>query len=178
MKKFYRIITLVLISCIVFITGYYVGISVKLTNTIKTLKFENIKSARIELTGMGGGPIKNYVFDANNPDQIKIIRDVISSLNSGKVQGSADEKITNKGGSPPFLILEPKDGSVIRIKAAVGGKVTKFADGSTERSQFDIPNQITISRNSNEKPIRILSPEIRKLIDGGYKNTFKLNSAY
>jgi hypothetical protein len=91
--------TLVLIFCIVFITGCSKSGSTKLTNTINELKFENIKSA---------------------------VRD----------------------------------------------KVTNLPDGSTERAKLDIPNEVTIIINSNEKPIRILSPEIRKLIDSGYKDTF------
>lgn len=71
-----------------------------------------------------------------------------------------------------MLILELKDGSVIQVKSAVGGKVTKLSDGSTETSQFDIPNEVTISTNSNIKPFRILSPEIRKLSDSDYKDIF------
>ncbi|MBU3159490.1 hypothetical protein KPL37_06940 [Clostridium frigoris] len=33
-------------------------------------------------------------------------------------------------------------------------------------------NEVTISINSNKNLIRIISPEIRKLIDGGYKDIF------
>ena len=50
--------------------------------------------------------------------------------------------------------------------------MSKLSNGSTEISQFDIPNEVTVSINSNTKPFRILSPEIRELIDSGYKNIF------
>lgn len=176
MNKFFRLITFGLIFCIVFITGCSKGISPKSTNTIKTLKFEDIKSAKIELERTGASSIKNYIFDLNDSEQTKTIKDIISYLNSDKVQGNADEKVTNKGSSPMLLILELKDGSIIQIKSAVGSKVTKLSDSSTEISQFDIPNEVTISTNPNENPIRILSPELKKLIDSGYKDIFKVNS--
>jgi hypothetical protein len=146
--------------------------NISLNYANKELKFENIKSARIELARFGGSPIKSYTFDFGNTDQMKTLKDVIDQLNSAKVQGYADEKVTRKGGSPTFLILELKDGSVIQIKSAVGGKVTKLSNGSTLISQFDIPNEITISMELNIKPFRVFSPEIRKLIDGGYKDIF------
>jgi hypothetical protein len=102
-----------------------------------------------------------------------VLKDVINYLNSAKLQGNADEKITYKGGSPTYLILELKDGSIINIKSAVTDKVSTLPDGSTERAKLDIPNEVTINIDSNENPIRILSPEIRKLIDSGYKDIFK-----
>ena len=160
--------TLVLIFCIVFITGCSKSVS----TTINELKFENIKSVKIELARGGASPIKNYTFDFNNPHHTKVLKDVINYLNSAKIQGNADEKITDKGGSPTLLILELKDGSVINIKSAVGDKVTNLPDGSTETAKLDIPNEVTININYNEKAIRILSPEIRKLIDSGYKDIF------
>jgi hypothetical protein len=171
MNKLFGIMTLGLIFCIVFMTGCSKRISTKpITNKITELKFENIKSARIELASTGGNSSKSYTFDFDNSDHTKILKDVIQYLNSAKIQGNADEKVTNKGGSPTYLILELKDGSDIRIKSAVGGKVTKLSNGSIETSQFDIPNEVTISKNSNEEPYRIQSPEIRELIDNGYKN--------
>jgi len=168
MNKLIRIMTLGLIFCIVFITGC----SKKVSTTINELKFENIKSARIELASGGVSPIKNYTFDFNNSDHAKVLKDVINYLNSAKIQGNADEKVNQKGGSPTYLIVVLKDGSVIYIKSAVEDKVTKYPDGSTEIAKLDIPNEITINTNSNGKPIRILSPEIRKLIDSGYKDFF------
>jgi hypothetical protein len=153
-------------------TGCSKSVSTKLPNNIKELKFENVKSARIELAAVGANTTKNFTFDFNNSDQTKALKDIISQLNSAKVQGYAEEKVTNKGSSPTLLILELKDGSVIKVKSAVGGKVTKFSDGSTETSQFDIPNEVTISTNSNIKPFRMLSPEIRELSDSGYKDIF------
>jgi hypothetical protein len=164
--------TLVLVFCIVFITGCSKSGSTKLTNTINELNFENIKSAKIELATAGALPIKTYTFDFNNPHHSKMIKDVINYLNSAKIQGNADEKITYKSSLPTFLILALKDVSVIKIKSAVRDKVTNLPDGSTERAKLDIPNEVTIIINSNEKPIRILSPEIRKLLDGGYKDVF------
>ena len=146
---------------------------ISLTNTIKVLKSEDIKSAKIELSSAGGMTAKTYTFDFNNSKQTKILEDVIKYLNLGKVQGYSDEKVTNKGGSPTLLILVLKDGSVINIQSAVRDKVTKFPDGSTEIAKLPIPSEVTINIiNSNEKPIRILSPEIKKLIDSGYKNIF------
>lgn len=170
MNKIIRIMTLVLIFCIVFITGCSKSVS----TTINELKFENIKSARIELGTGGASPIKNYTFDFNNSHHTKVLKDVINYLNSAKIQGNAyDEKVTYKGGSPTYLILTLKDGSVINIQSAVRDKVTKFPDGSTETAKNLIPNEVTINIiNSNEKAIRILSPEIRKLIDNGYKDIF------
>lgn len=173
MYKLIRITTLGLIFCIVLITGC----SKSLSTTINELKFENIKSARIELAGSvlhgATSPIKTYTFDFNNSKQTKIIEDVIKYLNSAKVQGNADETVTNKGGwSPTLLILQNKDGSIIQIESAVHEKITKFPDGSTEYAGLDIPNEVTISINSNKKPIRIISPEIRKLIESGYKDIF------
>lgn len=167
--------TIGLILCIVFVTGCSKGISPKLTNTIKTLKFEEVKSARIELGRAGASPIKNYFFDFNNSNHAKVLKDVINHLNSGKIQGNAyDEKVTDKGGSPTYLILTLKDGSVINIKSAVRDKVTKFPDGSTEIAKLNIPNEVTINIiNSNEKSIRILSPETKKMIDSGYKDILK-----
>lgn len=35
--------------------------------------------------------------DFNNYDQIETLKDIISQLNSAKVQGYSDEKVTNKG---------------------------------------------------------------------------------
>lgn len=176
MNKIFRCIAFSLICCVVFIIGCAKGVSTRSADIIKALTFADIKSAKIELARTGGSPINNYIFDFNNSEQTKIIKDIIRYLNSGKVQGNADEKVTSKGGSPNFLIVELKDSSVIKIKSAVGGKVTKLKDGSTEISQFDIPNEVTINTNSNESPIRILSPELKKLIDSGYKDTFKEKS--
>ncbi|MFL0248278.1 hypothetical protein [Candidatus Clostridium stratigraminis] len=173
MNKLIKILVVNLILAIVFMAGCSRGILAKLPNTIKTLEFDNIKSARIELARTGSSPIKKYSFDFNSPSQIKILKDVISQLNSAKFQGNADEKVVNKGGSPTFLVLELKDGSIIQIKSAVEGKVTKLSDGSTEISQFDIPNEVTISINSNIESFRVLSPEIKELIDSGYKDIFK-----
>ena len=172
MNKFFSIMIVSLIFCITFMTGCSKSVSTKLPNNIKELKFENVKSARIELATVGASTTKNFTFDFNNSDQTKTLKDIISQLNSGEVQGYAEEKVTNKGSSPTLLILELKDGSVIQVKSTVGGKVTKLSDGSTETSQFDIPNEVTISTNSNIKPFRILSPEIRKLSDSGYKDIF------
>jgi len=175
MNKIIRIMTLVLIFGILFITGCSKSVS----TTINELKFENIKSARIELARGGAipnpaSPIKTYTFDFNNSNHTKVLKDVINYLNSAKIQGNADEKITDKGGSPTLLILGLKDGSVINIKSAVGDKVTNLPDGSTETAKNLIPNEVTINIiNSNEKSIRILSPEIKKLIDSGYKDIFK-----
>jgi len=156
----------------VFITGCSKSGSTKLINTINELKFEDIKSTKIVLARTGASPIKNYTFDFNNADHTKVLKDVINYLNSAKIQGNADEKITYKGGSPTYLILTLKDGSVINIKSAVKDKVTTLLDGSTEIAKLDIPNEVTININSNENPIRILSSEIRKLIDSGYKDIF------
>jgi len=172
-NKVLRLITFGLILCIALITGCSKGTSTKSTNTIKSLKFEDIKSVKLELRTTGEDTNQNYIFDFNNSEQTKIVKDIVSYLNSGKVQGDADEKVTNKGNSPTLLILELKDGSIIQIKSAVGGKVSNLSNGSTEISQFNIPNEVTISKNSNEKPFRILSPELRNLIDSGYKNIFK-----
>ncbi|MBU3218090.1 hypothetical protein LL033_00550 [Clostridium estertheticum] len=62
-----------------------------------------------------------------------MLKDIINYLNSAKIQGNAyDEKVTDKGGSPTYLVLVLKDGSVINIQSAVRDKVTKFSDGSTE----------------------------------------------
>lgn len=157
-------------------TGCSKSVSTEPTNKITELKFEDIQSARIELARTGGNPSKNYTFDFNNSDHTKILNDVIKYLNSAKIQENADEKVTNKGGSAIYLILELKDGSDIEIKSAVGGKVTKFSNSSTETSQFDIPSEVTINTNSNETSFRILSPEIRELIDNGYKNIFNLSN--
>ncbi|MDP4146053.1 MAG: hypothetical protein Q8936_16445 [Bacillota bacterium] len=164
--KIIKLIIYGLIFSILFMTGCSKEISAK---TIKTLKFENIKAARIELARTGGSPTKNYTFDFNNPDHVKLLKDIVNSLNTGKVQGEADERISNKGSSPTVLILELKNGSIIQIKAAVENKTTKLSHGSTEVSQIDIPGEIIISTNTNEKPIRMLSPEIRKLIDNKVK---------
>jgi sRNA-binding carbon storage regulator CsrA len=172
MYKLIKIITLSLIFCIVFITGCSKSIS----TTINELKSENIESARIELAGSilpGASPIKTYNFDFNNSKQTKIIEDVIKYLNSAKVQGNADEIVTNKGGgSPTLLILVNKDGSTIQIGAAVKSKITKLSNTLTERTGVDIPNEVTINVDYG-KAINILSPEIRKLIDSGYKNIFE-----
>ena len=51
-------------------------------------------------------------------------------------------------------------------------KITKLSDTLTDRAEVNIPNEVTININSNGKPIRLLSPEIRKLIDSGYKDIF------
>ena len=165
MNKFFRFMTIGLILCIVFVTGCSKVISPKLTNTIKALKFEDIKSARIELGGVGASPIKNYTFDFNNPDHTKVLKDVIKYLNSAKIQGNAyEQKINMKGGSLPYLILALKDGSSIDIEYAIRDTVTKFPDGSTETAKNLIPNKVTINIiNSNEKSIRILSPEKKKI---------------
>ena len=65
-------------------------------------------------------------------------------LNTAKVQGNADETVTNKGGgSPTLLILKNKDGSIIQIESAVEIKTTKISDTLTERAQVDIPNEGT-----------------------------------
>ncbi len=172
MNKFFRLMIVGLIFCIVFITGCSKDISTEPIN-IKALRFEDIKSARIELASAGMLAGEICIFDFNNSNHTKVIEDVIRYLSSGKVQGNADEKVIRKGGSPTFLILELKDGSFIQIKSAVGGKVIKLSDGSSEIAQFDIPNEVTIRTNSNEKPIRILSPEIKKLIVSEYKDIFK-----
>ncbi|WP_297417994.1 hypothetical protein [Clostridium sp.] len=172
MNKFFSIMIVILILLITSVTGCYKSVSIKLPNNIKELKFENVKSARIELSKVGANTTKNLIFDFNNSDKTEKLKDIISQLNSAKVQGDVEENVTNKGSSPTLLILELKDGSVIQVKPAVGGKVTKLSDGSTETSQFDIPNEVTITTNSNIRPFRILSPEIRKLIDSGYKDIF------
>ena len=75
MNRFFRFMTIGLILCIVFITGCSKSapeltgtVSPKLTNTIKTLKFEEIKSAKIQLGTAGASPIKYDIFDFNNPE--------------------------------------------------------------------------------------------------------------
>lgn len=182
MNRIFRFITIVLILCIVFVTGCSKGpqelivtVSPKLTNTIKTLKFKDIKYAKIQLGTAGANPIKYYVFDFNNPVHTKVIKDVVHYLNSDKIQGNAYKQIVNyKGGSPQYLILVLKDESVIEIKYAIHDTVKKNLDGSTETAKNPIPNEVTINIiNSNEKSIRILSPEIKKIIDSGYKDIFK-----
>ena len=175
MNKFFRFMTIGLILCIVFVTGCSKGISPKLTNTIKALKFEDIKSAKIESGSAGAITLRNYTFDLNNSEHTKVIKDVIHYLNSAKIQGNEYKQIiANKGSELPYLILTLKDGSVIDIEYAIHDTVKKNSDGSTERAKNLIQNEVTINiRNSNEKSIRILSPEIKKLIDSGYKDIFK-----
>lgn len=179
MNKFCRVMITGLTFCIVFITGCSKSVSTesnneisKPTTEIPELKFEDIQlqSARIELAHTGGNASKIYTFDFNNSDHAKILTNVIKCLNSSKIQGNSDEEVNIKGGSPTCLILELKDGSIIQIKAAVGFKVTKFPDGSSKTEQFNIPNEVTISKNINEETYIIQSPEIRELIDNGYKN--------
>ena len=165
MNKYYRLLTVCLIFCIVFLSGCSNGGPAKRTNSIGQLNYEEVKSARIELGRVGGDSIKNYTFDLNNSEHAKIIKDIVNYLNQGKVQGNADEKISNKGSSPTILFLEFNNGSVIQIKSAVGARITKLNNGSTEIAQFDIPNEITISVNNNEKPFRMLSPEIKKTLE-------------
>lgn len=171
MNKIIRITTVVLIFSIVFIAGCSKSVS----TTINELKFENIKSARIELAGSilpGASPIKTYTFDFNNSKQTKIIENVIKYLNSAKNQGNADEIVTNKGGgSPTLLILINKDGSIIQISDSLKSKITKISNTLTERTVVDIPNEVTINVNHG-KAINIVSPEIRRLIDSGYKCIF------
>lgn len=173
MNKNFRLMIVSLIFCIVFVLGCSKDISSKLSNKIAKLKFEDIQSARIELAGTGGAGSINYTFDYNNSKHTEVLKDVIKCLNFDEIQGNADEKVTEKGGSPTYLVLELKDGSDIKIKSAIEGKIIKFSNGSTETSQIDIPDQITISTNSNEKSIKILSPQVRKLIDSGYKDVFQ-----
>lgn len=115
----------------------------------------------------------DYVFDLNNTGHTKKLKEIIKHLNSDKYQGYAEEKILRKGGDPTLLIMEFKDGTTIKIKAAVGEKFTTLADKSLQMEQYDIPNEITISANSEIKPFRLKSTEIRKLIDSGYKKLFK-----
>lgn len=181
MNRFFRYISIGLILCIVFVTGCSKSeqeltgtVSPKLTNTIKTLKYEEIKSAKIQLGTAGANPIKYDIFDFNNSDHTKVIKDVVHYLNSAKIQGNAYKQIVNnKGGSPQYLILALKDGSVIEIKYAIQDTIKKNIDGSTDRMKNIIPNEVEINiRDSNENSIRILSPEIKKLIDSGYKDIF------
>jgi len=187
MNRLFRFMTIALILCIVFITGCSKGarapeltgaISPKLTNTIKALKFEDIKYVRIQEATAGATPSKYYTFDFNNPKHTKVIKDVIYYLNSAKIQGNNyKELVGNKGGSPTFLILVLKDGSVIQITDAVRQTTIKGSTGATTTTTYDIPNEVTITINSNDKPFRILSSELRKLIDSGYKDIFKVNSS-
>ena len=190
MNKVFRFMTITLILCIVFITGCSKGtpapeligaVSPKLTNTIKTLKLEDIKYLRIqEATGVATS-IKYYTFDFNNPNHTKVIKDVVYYLNSAKIQGNDYEELAgNKGGSPTFLILALKDGSVIQITDALRQTAIKGSTGARTITTYDIPNEVTITAittNSNYKSFRILSKELRKLIDNGYKDIFRINSS-
>ena len=85
MNKSFNLIIFGLILCIVLVTGCSKISFLNPTNPIKTLKFENIKSAEIELATVGAIPAKTYTFDFNNYKQIKIIEDIIKYLNSSKV---------------------------------------------------------------------------------------------
>lgn len=48
MNKIFSIMIVSLIFCITFMTGCSKSVSTKLPNNIKELKFENVKSARID----------------------------------------------------------------------------------------------------------------------------------
>lgn len=169
MNKPIKIAVLGLATAIVFIFGCYTALSPKLPSSISKIKFENIKSARIE-TEM---PAEIYKFDFSNTEQTNALKKVISSLNSANVKGYENEKVANKGGSTAILILELQNGSVIQITPAFDDKIKKLSDGSAEISKCPVPNESSLRTNSSSKPLRILSPEINKLIDGGYKDIFK-----
>lgn len=182
MNRFFSFITIGLILCIVLVTGCSKStpvltgtVSPNLTNNIKTLKFEEIKSAKIKLGTAGANPIKYDIFDFNNPNHTKVIKEVVHYLNSAKIQGNAYKQIVNdKGGSPPCLIIALKDGSVIEINYAIHDTVKKNLDGSTDAAKNLIPNEVEINIvNSNVNSIRILSPEIKNLIFSGYEDIFK-----
>ena len=187
MRILKRIMTFSLIFCLIlFLTGCSKAKPEESINTIKELKFENLRSARIGIAVDGiVGPkghlmneIKIYEFDFRNSKHIAILKDIINHLNSDKVQGYADVKVVSKGISPAALSIEINDGSIIGIEAAVGEKEIKFPNGTTKISYFDIPNEVMINSKSIDKPYRILSPEIRELINGGYKNNFSSNDLY
>lgn len=149
--------------------------------------FDNIKSARIELAN-SGIVLYKYVFDLKDIKQSKKLKDIVKHLGSDKYQGYAEEKIKRKGGSPDQLIIELSDGTTVQIKDAVGEKFSYSSNFSMQMQQFDIPNEVTVSvsadiinngsansgsANTGVKPFRLESSEIRKLIDGGYKDVFK-----
>jgi hypothetical protein len=150
-------------------------VSEKAVNAIRILNLKDISSVKVQLSTAGASPAIEYAFGLNNPEQLKIVRNIIGDLNSGKVQGNTDEKVVRKGGTPTMLILKLKDGSVIQVKCAVQGKEIS-SNGLEGIVQDEIPDEVTIMVNT-ESPFRILSPELNKLIKSGYKDIFQTNSS-
>jgi hypothetical protein len=174
MKKII-LLSLALFTITIFLTGC-VGESSNLINKIRILKLEDIKSAKIEL-GRSGSPSAIYSYNINDNEQRKILKNIIDKLNSAKMQGIAEEKgVTNKGQSPTIIIFQLKDGSEIQIKSALKGEITKLKDGTIQATLYDIPNEITVSTNSDDKPIRLLAPEIKDLITDSTKQKAVANS--
>lgn len=168
MNKRLRLIVCGLFVCSIFIVGWSSNISKKSVSIVKSIKFNQIKSVEVDFGGKGN-ETKYYNYNLKNSKEAKEIKDIIKYLHSGRIQGYADEKVTQKGSSPAYLFIELKNKAIISIKKAVGGKVQKFQNGGMMITQFNIPNEVTISVMPDEKPFRILSSELRKKLDNIFK---------
>lgn len=165
MNKYFKLLITCITVCIVILVGLTYAISPKSVKTTRTLKFNSIKSAQVYLGGIGESRINYRNLNLNNSKEAKDIKDILKYLRIGKLQGYSDEKVISKGGSPAYLNLKLKNGSIIQIETAKGGKITKLNNGVTAVYQFNIPNEVKISTNLSEPSFRLSSVKLRKLID-------------
>lgn len=165
MKNINKLITLLLIVCLSFTFGCYGKVSPKTQKTIKTLKYEDIKSVYSIPAGMHGFE-ERHIFNLEKEETAKTVKSIVSSLNSGEVQGKGDPSF-RKGGGHYTIVLEFKSGDALQLRRAVKAESIKTSDGISGKQEVNIPDEVIIEASYNEEPVRILSPELRKIIDSG-----------
>jgi hypothetical protein len=165
MKNISKLMTILLIVCLSFTFGCSKEVSPKTQKTIKALKYQDIKAVYSIPAGMHGFE-ERHIFNLEKEETSKTVKSIVSSLNSGEIQGKGEGSF-RKGGGHYTIVLELINGDALELRAAVKAESIKTSDGISGKQEVNIPDEVIIEASYNEEPIRILEPDLRKIIDSG-----------
>lgn len=126
---------------------------VSYNNSINNINISEVKSVKF-FPFRGAIPKKEYTYNTGNADDTRIVNNIISYINSGKIVGT--KRLTvSQGGSPEALILELNSGQDIEITIRDAGI-----------------GQVLITKDSRNMALKLYSPELRKLFTDEFKRIF------
>lgn len=144
----YYSIILIIVVAILAILGF---IYYKDKNSLKAINVKVVKLYPFQ----GPNPAKVYSYDTKNPNNKKVINDIVSYLNEGKSFGIEKRVFVLNGGTPPRLILELTNGQNIEISIT----------GASA-------DQVLVTQSKTNKTLKFYSPELRKLFEDEVKRIF------
>lgn len=136
MKKetslYLMIAIIIVISCVTLGIIYYEN-----NNSLKAINIKEIKSVTLYPFQTEESTKKAYTYDFKDPDDMKIVNNIINYLNTGKVSGVEKGAFVMWGGMPQHLVLELTDERNIDIRAINGLLVGQSSSNKTYK--FDSP---------------------------------------